>query len=305
MDPTIRPEPTLFAQDQSEVKAERIVLEKQILFFRATLSDEDRSSFDSGRRLAPATRDKLLSSMTPTQLADSGLRFSTASTSPTPPGWEESLRKRELFNVQAILMDLWDYADVLWLDFTIDVALHGQMLGFSGDRAALPRNHTTTWSSELREAFKAQQEQEIERGRVVGPFPNLPFPNRPLLPIVTAYKSDGTPRFCLDFSRVMINRGCDKFYIGPQDFNDAVEAMIKAGPDGYGAEWDIADAFKALYFHVSCVDLTQFHIPGLGYAYQASGIFVAAIMHLWLQVAHLRRAFAQHPVSRYVLSVQI
>lgn len=74
----------------------------------------------------------------------------------------------------------------------------------------------------------------------------------------------------------MINRGCDKFYIGPQDFNDAVEAMIKAGPDGYGAEWDIADAFKALYFHVSCVDLTQFHIPGLGYAYQASGIFGAA-----------------------------
>ena len=52
--------------------------------------------------------------------------------------------------------------------------------------------------------------------------------------------------------------------------------MIRVGPRGLGAEWDIASAYKVIWFHPSNVDLTQSFIPDFGYVYQATGAFGAA-----------------------------
>ena len=78
-------------------------------------------------------------------------------------------------------MDLWDYADVLWVDFCADVHIHGQVLGFTGARGELPRSSITRWEQSLRERFKEQQAVDLTNGRLVGPFPVLVFNDRPLL----------------------------------------------------------------------------------------------------------------------------
>jgi hypothetical protein len=80
----------------------------------------------------------------------------------------------------------------------------------------------------------------------------------------------------LDFSRAGVNSACDYVYIGPQSFDDAIRAMLAAGRQGFGAEWDIESAYKVILFHPSDADLTQFFVPDLGYVYQASGAFGAA-----------------------------
>jgi hypothetical protein len=132
---------------------------------------------------------------------------------------------------------------------------------------------------------KNNKKKEIALGRVVGPFKTRPFKNRHLLSIVTVFKSDGSPRFCLDFSQAGINVLCDKIYIGPQPFEEAVLAMIIAGPTAWGAEWDIENAYRCIDLNPEDADLTQFEIPLLGFAYQAAGIFGAATSGYRWQVA--------------------
>ena len=271
------PTPSLFAQDQSTIPAEAELQRRQIKAFRLSLSSESRKAFDLGRRLLPATRAALLSTMTAAEISAAGLRFTPDATSTLPPGWSEAASKRPPpIDVQVLLMDLWDYVDVLWLDFCADVHLHGQVLGFTGVRGELPRSSITRWEQRLRERFKEQQVARLAVGRLVGPFPYRIFKNRPLLAVVTAYKHDGTPRFCLDFSRAGVNSACDYVYIGPQSFDDAIRAMLAAGRWGFGALWDVASAFEVIMIHPSDADLTESFVPDIGYVYQAAGAFGAA-----------------------------
>ena len=119
---------------------EKQLLEDQIQEFKKTLSQAEQQCFDQGRRLSQQQRDFLLALLSEQEKSERGLRFADPPTETPPQAEQEAEARRRKVNVQALLMDLWDFADVLWLDLLSNLHSHGMNMGFSGDRTSIQRH---------------------------------------------------------------------------------------------------------------------------------------------------------------------
>ena len=174
-------------------------------------------------------------------------------------------------------MDLWDWADVLWLDLAIDVYTHGLNMDFPEPLQKFKKYPSPRLSAELADVLTKTTISDIEAGHTIGFFPAPPFTQGYCIPTVLVPKSDGGQRICKNYSKPNVNEITGKVTIRPQPFKHAVNAFTSAGPGCFFVVWDVEGAYPTLRIQNADQPLTQCWVPGSGYAYRLGGDFGAAV----------------------------
>ena len=258
--------------------AEKMFLEGQIESFRKRLTREEREAFDDCRRLPKHVLREWLAAIPEADISSRGIRF--ANESLTPPPYQEIHDKGEFLRikirVKAVLMDLWDFADLLWLDLFADVHTRGINMGFSGDSGVIPKRRNAALTPTQTEDLQKTSLEDKALGRLVGFFEKPPFEKAGSIGIVAVPKNDGSTRICKHYS-TDINPFSDKIENHPQPFIKAVKALHKAGPEAWLLIYDVEGAFQTMKLSSDAWPLTQFYVPGLGWAYRLTADFGASV----------------------------
>jgi hypothetical protein len=257
--------------------AEEHFADEQCKIWRDSLSAEDRSLFDAGRRLSEATRLSLLASMTTAEKSARGLCFATPLPSAFPRRYKETMNKRRHVHARRILMDLWDYADVLWLDLAADVFMHGMNMDFPKAFPPFKQFRNARLTDELQDALIQSTQDDIDAGHTDGFFATPPFKCGFCVPSVLVQKKDGTQRICKNYSKPEVNEITGAVAIHPQIFSHAVSAFVEAGRGCFIVVWDVEGAYPTLRIQVADQPLTQSYVPNKGYTYRIAGDFGAAV----------------------------
>lgn len=254
-------------------------LHDDLIYFRSRLCSEDRDAFDATRRLTPTRRAQLLATLSPEERVRRGLRFAdepspfrdTASHAairdnpsiPTPP----HPRPR----AQAILMDLWFYADPLQLDLAVDAMTRGINVAYNGPYSTRKARNMTRTPCEL-EAMRSAIDVEVAEGRMAGWFNVPPFETYRVIPLGTVPKKGTTDLRPVDnysvFRQYGINALSDDVSVPSRRLDHAVENMIAAGEDVVFVKWDIDKAYQVNAVRAQDQWLTVAHVPERGYSYR-------------------------------------
>ena len=259
-------------------KAEQMFLEGQIKSFRKRLTQEERESFDDCRRLPKHVLRAWLATLSEADLSSRGIRFAKEMLTP-PPFQKDHLRGEHLrikIRVKAVLMDLWDFADLLWLELFADMHTRGINMGFSGDPDLIPRRRNAVLTPTQTEDLRKTSLEDKALGRLVGFFEKPPFAMAGSIGIVAVPKKDGSTRICKHYS-TDINPFSDKIENHPQPFLKAVKALHEAGPEAWLLIYDVEGAFQTMKLSSEAWPLTQFFVPDLGWAYRLTADFGASV----------------------------
>ena len=261
---------------------------KELEMFRSRLSSVERECFDDCRRITPQQFDFLISQLTPEQMESRGLRSSKelhdlrSQRAKGTPSFSPVAKPPPRF--QAILMDLWHYADVLWLDMAMDVLVRGINMGYKGPRDTLIRGKNMARSSKDFDIAIETWEKDFTQGNAVGWFPEAPFDTGIVNGTGATRKKDGTWRGIDDLSGSGLNQASDKCTIPYMNFDKTVEEFevvtqraFRQGATAVSNKHDVKGAYKINPIHPADQHLTQVHIPSKGYAYRTHAGFEGAV----------------------------
>jgi hypothetical protein len=257
--------------------SECIGLENEIACFRANLSPIDRSTFDSGHRLAPTQRDALLADLAPGEGMARGLRFADERVPGPPyrkPSGAPSLPSEGFvpLRIHAILVDAWDLLDPLDLELVADAVCHGANMGFNGPRF-FPRKLPNLTSARIHPGPTLSLiEKTIAKGHVAGWFPDIPFENLLVNPIGVVDKPGGLPpwRLVEDLSQPSgssINDFTDNMRLVYDKIDRAIAQFADKGKGCIFIVFDKKAAYPSIAVRPEDHHLLGIFWPGKGYAY--------------------------------------
>jgi hypothetical protein len=244
--------------DRDPVREEESFADLQQTRWRESLTTEDRTLFDAGRRLSDETRAALLSKLSQEEREERGLLYASDEEPSHRPRVEEARRRRRQVKAKQILMDLWDLADVLWLDLAADVFKKGMNMGYGKEMTPFKQYPNAPMSDELAQEYASGARDDIREGRAVGFFDNPPFPVGFGIPALLVKKSDGGFRICKNYSKPDVNERTGAVVIHPQPFDQAVNAFVAADKNGWMVEWDVEGAYTTLTIQNKDHPLTVF-----------------------------------------------
>jgi hypothetical protein len=285
---------------------------KELEEFRDSLSTEEQECFKNLRRITPQQFDFLVGQMTPEQLEARGLRSSKelekirAQQAEGKPSF--SPVEKPPLRFQAILMDLWHYTDVLWLDMVMDVLVRGINMGYSGPRDSLiqGRNMAKT-PADFSIAIEAW-EKDFAQGNAIGWFPEAAFKTGVVNGTGATKKKDGSWRGIDDLSGSGLNGASDKCTIPYMKFDKTVEEFevttqraFRRGCAAVSNKHDVRGAYKINPIHPVDRSLTQVHIPSRGYAYRTHAGFGGAVYgYRWELYGGSMLSTAYHIADRFL-----
>lgn len=285
--------PTAIPGGQSLSVEERAGLTAYLASFRRHLSIVDPSSvaaFDGGYRLLPATRSELISHLSPTDIAERGLRFVDPPISPPP--FPSDLHGK------AFIADLWRYADPLQLDLIADVRTQGMNLAFnppaSLDVLALAPKRPNVAKAGSPEMLIILQKvkADIAAGKAAGPFASRPK-GAIAIPLFLTDKGDIPDPTYTDPSRHRLVRNwsdskltafgsitahTDAPVSSMSPFRSAYSAFAKlcalpTASDPHVVSFDQEDAYAQQRIAPGQSFLMSSHIPGFGWFVRLVGDF--------------------------------
>lgn len=272
---------------------ERADLTAYLVSFRRHLSVVDPSSvaaFDDGYRLSPASRSAFLAQLSPTDVAERGLRFVDPPISPPP--FPPDLHGK------AFVADLWRYADPLQLDLIADVRTQGMDLAFNPPAsldalASAPRRPNVAKAGTPEMAIILQKvKADIAAGKAAGPFASRPE-GAIAIPLFLADKGDIPDPAYTDPSRHRLVRNwsdpkltafgsitahTDAPVSSMSSFRSAFSAFAKlcalpTTSDPHVVSFDQEDAYAQQRIAPGQSFLMSSHIPGFGWFVRLVGDF--------------------------------
>jgi hypothetical protein len=282
-----------------------------------SLTQSDRATFLSGRRLSDQQRKSLLHNMSEDSKHDSGLRFSSEPSPFFDTEAHAAVRDAPSIHsgrqtppdVLVILADLWNFADPLLLDLACDAWSNGVNVGYNGKYTSSSAKNMSRSKEEIK-TLRDTLQDDISQGFARGFFASQPFPECKIIPAGLVLKKDGTQRPVENYSKFKsqsVNALSDNLNgkIPHTKLDESVETFHKAGKDAVAVKWDIEKAYQ---FHsVRHVDhwLMVLFVPGEGYVYRTHCPFgLAASGYRW-EILGGRLAHTHYKVMQSRMTVNV
>jgi hypothetical protein len=271
---------------------ELLETERQKNRFLSTLPPADIAVWRTGHRLSRAHRDALLAKLSPAEITAGGFRFADEEVSSPAEGdpalhiarkaKEAKAKHTRQIHVKNLLMDAWDLVPPLELELIADSLMHGINMGYNG-----PRNfytHPPNRSSAARrpKVLASVVQKSIDKGDVVGWFPDMPFENCLTCPLALVDKDNADPPWRLIYdtkselpipSKLSQTELTDQVKQSFQPFDDSVEDFNQAGRGAWGLGVDKKSAYPTFWLREQDRHLTCIHVPGEGWAYSKTAPF--------------------------------
>ena len=156
-------------------------------------------------------------------------------------------------------------------DFIINGFTEGFRLKFEGEDLPLDSKNSQSAINNP-EAVNLKLKQEIDLGRIVGPFEKQPFPNFKSFPLaIKEKKNTGKYRLLHNLSypyddrSVNFNISHENSTVKYAKIHDAILQIQSCSPKAFLAKSDISDAFRIVPLHPSQYHLTGFYWNGYYY----------------------------------------
>ncbi len=162
--------------------------------------------------------------------------------------WEQALRK---------------HPNQREVDFVLDTLRHGADVRFKGDRDKMIISPNLTTAEDNPEVIEAYLKEEVQLGRMAGPFDQPPIPNFRSSPLGAVPKDQTKFRIInhMSFPRTgqSVNSDIDKLECNLGSFDEAVKLVLQAGRGCKLVKIDVKSAFRLIPVRYEDINLLGIH----------------------------------------------